>query len=81
MVSSNQKYAVHDDVLPDGTHVKAGTYVGWLSYAQGRSKRIWGEDAKEFIPERWIDENGKLRREPAAKWSAFHVGPRVCLGK
>ncbi|EIE87392.1 hypothetical protein RO3G_12103 [Rhizopus delemar RA 99-880] len=81
VVSSNQKYAVHDDVLPDGTHVKAGTYVGWLSYAQGRSKRIWGEDAKEFIPERWIDENGKLRREPAAKWSAFHVGPRVCLGQ
>ncbi|KAG0737059.1 hypothetical protein G6F57_002942 [Rhizopus arrhizus] len=80
-VPSNQKYAVHDDVWPDGTHVKAGTYVGWLSYAQGRSKKIWGEDAKEFIPERWIDENGKLKREPAAKWTAFHAGPRVCLGQ
>lgn len=79
-VPNNQKYALKDDIWPDGTHVKAGTYVSWSSYAQGRSTKVWGEDAKEFHPERWLDENGNLKRESAGKWSAFHAGPRICLG-
>ncbi|KAG1439184.1 hypothetical protein G6F56_012371 [Rhizopus delemar] len=58
-VPSNQKYALNDDIWPDGTHVKAGTYVSWSPYAQGRSEKVWGDDAKEFNPERWIDEEGK----------------------
>ncbi|KAG2195561.1 hypothetical protein INT47_001308 [Mucor saturninus] len=80
-VPGNQKYALEDDVWPDGTVVKAGTYVSWSPYSQGRSTKIWGENAKEFYPERWIDETGTLRRESAGKWSAFHAGPRVCLGQ
>lgn len=79
-VPGNQKYALEDDVWPDGTVVKAGTYVSWSPYSQGRSTKIWGENAREFYPERWIDEAGGLRRESAGKWSAFHAGPRVCLG-
>lgn len=53
----------------------------WSPYTQGRSTKIWGEKAKEFYPERWIDEEGGLRREAASKWTAFHAGPRVCLGQ
>ncbi|CEI97321.1 hypothetical protein RMCBS344292_11456 [Rhizopus microsporus] len=80
-VPGNQKYALKDDIWPDGTHVKAGTYVSWSPYAQGRSTKVWGEDAKEFHPERWLDENGNLKRESAGKWPAFHAGPRICLGQ
>lgn len=79
-VPGNQKYALEDDVWPDGTFVKAGTYVSWNPYAQGRNKNVWGDNAKEFYPERWLDENGNLKRENAGKWPAFHAGPRICLG-
>ncbi|KAI8987644.1 cytochrome P450 [Mycotypha africana] len=80
-VPSNQKYALEDDVWPDGTVIKAGYYINWTPYAQGRSTKIWGPNAKEFYPERWIDEEGHLRRENAGKWPVFHAGPRVCLGQ
>jgi len=80
-VPSNQKYALEDDIWPDGTVIKAGYYVSWSPYAQGRSTKVWGPNAKEFYPERWIDEEGNLRRENAGKWPAFHAGPRICLGK
>ncbi|KAG0796934.1 hypothetical protein G6F16_000497 [Rhizopus arrhizus] len=80
-VPSNQKYAFEDDVWPDGTHIKAGTYIAMSSYSQGRCKKLWGENAKEFYPERWIDEEGNVKRESAGKWSAFHAGPRICLGQ
>ncbi|KAI8098997.1 cytochrome P450 [Halteromyces radiatus] len=80
-VPLNQKYALKDDVLPDGTPIRKGDYVLWCPYAQGRVEHIWGPDAKEFKPERWINEDGDLRRETQGKWPAFHAGPRVCLGQ
>jgi cytochrome P450 len=42
---------------------------------------VWGQDAKVFSPERWINEDGELRRESQGQWPAFHAGPRVCLGQ
>ncbi|ORX57515.1 cytochrome P450 [Hesseltinella vesiculosa] len=80
-VPLNQKYALKDDVLPDGTPIRKGDYVIWCPYAQGRVEAIWGADAKQFVPERWINENGELRRESQGKWPAFNAGPRVCLGQ
>lgn len=43
-------------------------------YAQGRVEAIWGADAKQFKPERWINEKGELKRESQGKWPAFHGG-------
>ncbi|KAI9253973.1 cytochrome P450 [Phascolomyces articulosus] len=80
VVPSNAKMAIQDDVLPDGTHVRKGDLILWHPYSMGRAEKIWGPDAKEFKPERWVQE-GKLVRESAAKWPAFHHGPRVCLGQ
>lgn len=42
---------------------------------------MWGADAREFKPERWITAEGDLRRESQGQWPAFHAGPRVCLGQ
>ncbi|KAI8889502.1 cytochrome P450 [Backusella circina FSU 941] len=80
-VPGNQKYAIEDDVWPDGTIVKAGTYVSWSSYSQGRSTKVWGHNARDFYPERWINEKGELVRVSQGQWPVFHVGPRVCLGQ
>ncbi|KAJ8654100.1 hypothetical protein O0I10_010175 [Lichtheimia ornata] len=80
-VPSNVKVALEDDILPDGTPMRKGDTFTWSPYSQGRSTRVWGPDAKSFRPERWIDEEGNVRRENPGQWPAFHAGPRVCLGQ
>lgn len=81
-VPGNRRQALGDDIWPDGTHIKKGEYVNYQSFCQGRLEKIWGPDAKEFKPERWISKkDGSLKREEQAKWSAFNVGPRLCLGQ
>lgn len=80
-VPLNQKYALNDDIWPDGTKIRKGDYILWCPYAQGRCEKVWGADAKIFRPERWITEEGELRRESQGMWPAFHAGPRVCLGQ
>ncbi|KAI8138498.1 cytochrome P450 [Fennellomyces sp. T-0311] len=80
-VAIASRSALEDDIWPDGTHIKKGDVATWSSYAMGRSAKIWGSDAQEYRPERWIDEDGKLKRETQGKWPVFHGGPRVCLGQ
>ncbi|KAM7253751.1 hypothetical protein ACFE04_031433 [Oxalis oulophora] len=87
-VPVDSKVAKTDDVLPDGTPVKKGTPVTYHPYAMGRMKSIWGSDAEEFKPERWLEEKesdgeGKwnfVSRDPYT-YTAFQAGPRICLGK
>ncbi|KAE9460039.1 hypothetical protein C3L33_08052, partial [Rhododendron williamsianum] len=69
-----------DDILPDGFKLKKGDGVYYLAYAMGRMPYIWGDDAEDFRPERWLD-NGIFQPESPFKFTAFHGGPRICLGK
>ncbi|KAG2223721.1 hypothetical protein INT45_003445 [Circinella minor] len=80
-VPTNVKVALDEDVLPDGTPIHKGDSITWSPYCMGRSEKIWGPDARSFRPERWLSENGELKRESAGQWPAFHAGPRVCLGQ
>ncbi|KAJ7962248.1 putative Cytochrome P450 [Quillaja saponaria] len=74
------RVAEADDILPDGYRLKKGDGVYYISYAMGRMTYIWGDDAEEFQPERWLD-NGIFQPESPFKFVAFHAGPRICLGK
>ncbi|XP_062001765.1 cytochrome P450 704C1-like isoform X1 [Rosa rugosa] len=69
-----------DDILPDGFRVKKGDRITYMAYAMGRMPYIWGNDAEDFRPERWL-ENGIFKPESPFKFVAFHAGPRICLGK
>ncbi|KAF5453354.1 hypothetical protein F2P56_028260 [Juglans regia] len=69
-----------DDTLPDGYRLRKGDGVYYMAYAMGRMPYIWGEDAEEFRPERWL-KNGIFQPESPFKFIAFHAGPRMCLGK
>lgn len=79
-VPGNRKQALKDDVLPDGTVVYKGDEITFQPFCQGRHEKVWGPDAKEFKPERWISEKGDLIKMDGGKFVAFHAGPRVCLG-
>ncbi|KAJ7951021.1 Cytochrome P450 family protein [Quillaja saponaria] len=75
------KICFSDDTFPDGFSVNKGDIVSYQPYAMGRMKFLWGEDAEEYRPERWLDENGIFHPESPFKFTAFQAGPRICLGK
>lgn len=65
---------------PDGRSpilIKRGLGVGFVPYYLHRRKDIYGEDAREYRPERW--EDPKLA-ELGSAYVPFHGGPRLCLG-
>lgn len=44
----------------------------------GRSQKLWGADAEQFKPERWLS----MSEAPSQyKFIAFNAGFRLCLGK
>uniref|UniRef100_A0A803LFF9 Cytochrome P450 n=1 Tax=Chenopodium quinoa TaxID=63459 RepID=A0A803LFF9_CHEQI len=84
------KEAAANDLLPDGTPVKKGMWVGYIPYVMGRMESIWGPNWAEYKPERWLeaedaDNSGKgkwkfVTKDPYS-YPVFQAGPRVCLGK
>ncbi|XP_050228825.1 cytochrome P450 86A22-like [Mercurialis annua] len=78
-VPQDSKHVISDDILPDGTHVPAGSSVTYSIYSIGRMKFIWGDDCLEFKPERWLSpDSNKIN---SFNFVAFNAGPRICLGK
>ncbi|CAI9092118.1 OLC1v1027285C1 [Oldenlandia corymbosa var. corymbosa] len=75
------KLCFSDDTLPDGFCIRKGDTISYQPWAMGRMKFIWGDDAEEFRPERWLDANGVFQQESPFKFPAFQAGPRICLGK
>lgn len=67
------------DVTICGTLIPKGTHLVLCPSVCNKSKRIWGADAEEFVPERWE----KLDGEAASPYSimTFLAGPRQCIGK
>lgn len=47
--------------LPDRSVVPGGQMVGMNLYVVGRNKCVFGEDAEEFNPDRWL--RGEDERE------------------
>ena len=84
-IPHDTKYAVADNVLPDGTEVKKGMGVGYFPYAMGRTEAIWGKDWPEFRPERWLEKEStgkwKFLARDSYTYPVFQAGPRICLGK
>jgi cytochrome P450 len=75
-VHSLGRMCVNDDILPNGIHIKSGWAVVWDNRTIARLKHIWGSDAAEFKPERFVEKN-----HSPSKFTAFLGGPRACLGK
>lgn len=56
--------------------IPAGTFIGIDIFSLHRSKKYWGDDADQFIPERFDSEEKLLH--PYA-YMAFSHGPRNCI--
>ena len=83
VVPVNLREAVKDTTLPVGggedgskpVFVPKGTQVDYSVHVMHRLPHLWGEDADEFRPERWVG------RKPGWEYLPFNGGPRICLGR
>ncbi|KZT22698.1 cytochrome P450 [Neolentinus lepideus HHB14362 ss-1] len=92
------RVAVEDDVIPLSTPITTadGEEVDRISVAKGtqitipiacmnRLEANWGPDAKEFVPERWLDEAGLPKKVTEIQGHrhllTFIDGPRKCIGR
>lgn len=74
--------------LPDGSFVPGGTLVGMNPYIVCRNKRVFGPDADDFRPDRWLREDSETEdayKERMQLWSTTQIqfggGSRICLGR
>lgn len=66
-----------------GNMVPKGTRVLMSAWLMNRSPELWGEDANEFRPNRWIDPDEKPNNTGEGKVGSmtFGRGPRACIGE
>ncbi|KFA81099.1 hypothetical protein S40288_01033 [Stachybotrys chartarum IBT 40288] len=61
-------------------HIPAGTTVYVSPYAASRSW-VNFHRPEEFIPERWLGNNGDFASDQRDAYQPFSYGPRSCIGK
>jgi len=81
--------AVSTSIL--GQPIPKGTRIMLVPWATNRDKSYWGDDADQFLPERWL--SGVKGRESRENWVGnggaesnynyltFLHGPRACIGQ
>jgi cytochrome P450 len=66
----------------NGIFVPEGTEIGYCAWGVHHSKRVFGEDADIFRPERWLEAQGEELRKIQSSWElVFHYGRWQCPGK
>lgn len=52
------------------------------AHTMNTSPKIWGPDAKEFRPERWLSSDGVRDPDQLGQFlSTFSYGVRQCIGR
>ncbi|CAE6500583.1 unnamed protein product [Rhizoctonia solani] len=84
-VPMNERTAAKSTVLQSGGkkyYVPAGANMPYSVLIMHRRKDLWGPDAEDFDPERWLDERLKKYVTPNPFiFLPFNAGPRICLGQ
>ncbi|KAG2139815.1 cytochrome P450, partial [Suillus bovinus] len=79
---------IRDTTLTSPEHGKKplfiprGTMISYSVLLMHRRTDLWGPDALEFDPDRWLDERVKKYLVPNPFiFLPFNAGPRICLGQ
>ena len=88
--------AAEDDVIPlsapietasgqilDSLLIPKGTILQSPIIFTNRNEKLWGPDARSFIPERWLEANPHVPKDIHGHRHrmTFSDGPRLCLGR
>jgi len=92
-VHSTIRVATRDDIIPlsepvvlrDGTskceiNIRKGSYIHIPIEGSNMSKDVWGQDAQEFNPDRWIKGPLPSRHPGLANLMTFSFGGHSCIG-
>ncbi|KAL8824166.1 MAG: hypothetical protein Q9191_005249 [Dirinaria sp. TL-2023a] len=81
-VSITLREAAHDSSI-QGQFVPAGTLIVICPWAVHYSKELWGEDAANFNPDRWMGPGRANSGGAESNYSflTFLHGPRSCIGQ
>ncbi|OAX35597.1 cytochrome P450 [Rhizopogon vinicolor AM-OR11-026] len=72
-------HATTSEDMYDGYFIPKGATVVCNTWAISRDEKRY-HDASRFMPERFIDNNGKLTDDDPAQY-IFGMGPRICPGR
>ncbi len=68
--------------LIEGKFIPGGTQIGTSPFGVYHSKKIFGEDAGLFLPERWLEaDTGRVATMSGVVDLVFSTGKYQCLGK
>ena len=76
-----QRIAANNVNIPGDLHITKGTKVIVPFFILNRQPGVWGKDAAEFKPDRWIDistSDGLM--QPKLGFLPFAYGSRTCIG-
>ena len=71
------RQAAADDII-EGFHIPAGALIFVGAWHIQRDPALWGEDAAQFRPERWLSAAPVPHR---GAFIPFSIGGRVCIGQ
>ncbi|KAK9239958.1 cytochrome P450 [Lipomyces kononenkoae] len=66
-----------EDIYICGQLIPKGTVIQIITPVANKGRRFWGEDARQFNPDRWDETQGHR----AMSFLTFLQGPRSCIGK
>jgi cytochrome P450 len=73
------------DTTIAGQLLPKGTILMLAPWATNRNPELWGPNSEDFVPERWIDQNGRTTMNGGADsnyaFLTFLHGPRSCIGE
>ncbi|XP_047326054.1 cytochrome P450 CYP72A219-like [Impatiens glandulifera] len=79
-VAELTRITAKDMKLGESLHLQAGTTISLPIVLFHHDKEMWGDDAKEFKPERFANGISNATKCPVS-YFPFSCGPRVCIGQ
>lgn len=76
--SSPHAFPANEKDQTPSYYVAPGTHILYITLLIQRRKDLWGDDADDFKPERWLDNDRvtQIAQNPFM-FVPFHAGPRI----
>jgi cytochrome P450 len=75
------RYSPEGGMSIDGRYIPAGYDIGISPIAQNRDEAVFGKDANDFRPERWLESRERTSSMESVNMTFGGNGPRTCIGR